>query len=566
MKAKKSLISLVALVGVAGASLAGCGQSSNNSAGSTAASNSPGGTVSSTPADSSLTIGVDNGSPTFQDNFNPFAPGNRIGTSYIYEPLFFVNNINGKVTPWLGTNYTWQNNKTLVVTVRSGVQWNDGKPFSAADVAFTFNYLKKYPALDSQGLWQVLSSVTASGNKVTFKFKNPNVPTFYSIASTVIVPKHIWSTITDPTKQMMPNPVGTGPYMVGNFTPEQYTLKKNPTYWQADKVNVQTLVFPVLGNNQTAALKLSSGQWDWATLFLPNVQKTFVSKDPQYNKYWFPAGGVVSLALNLTKAPFNDVQFRQVLAYGINKQEIAKQAEDGYVNVASQTGLILPGQSKWLDPSIPNKGVYSYNLQKAKQMLAQAGYKTNSSGQLLDKSGKPISFSIEVPNGWSDWIQTAQIIQSNLKQLGISVNVATPQYGAYSSSLSTGQFDGALMGFGGQASPFQAYNSLVNSQFALPVGQSTSQNQERFKDPSVDQVLANWQKSTNQATQQKDAYQVEQAVFNQVPVIALFYGATWSEFSTKKFTGWPSASDPYAPPAPYGQPPLMIFTHLQPRS
>lgn len=564
MRAMKSWVSLVALVGVAGTALAGCGQAANSNSNSNSSGTTSG--QSATASNASLTIGVDNGSPTFSDNFNPFAPGNRIGTSYIFEPLFFVNNIDGKVTPWLGTSYEWQGNKTLVVTVRNGVKWNDGQSFSAADVAFTFNYLKKYPALDSQGLWQILSDVTASGDKVTFNFKTANVPTFYSIVTTVIVPQHIWSSITDPTKQMMKNPVATGPYMEGNFTPYQYTLKKNPTYWQADKVQVKSIVFPVLGNNQTAALKLSSGQWDWATLFLPNVQKTFVSKDPNYNKYWFPAGGVVSLALNLTKAPFNDVQFRQALAYAIDKQQISKQAEDGYVNVASQAGLILPGQSQSLDPSLPNQGIYSYDLQKAKQVLSQAGYKTNSSGQLLDKSGKAISFSIEVPNGWSDWIQTAQVIQSNLKQLGIVVNVTTPQYGAYSQSLSDGQFDGALMGFGGQASPYQAYNSLLNSQFAVPVGQSTSQNQERWKDPAVDAVLANWQQSTNQSTQQNDAYQIEQKMYKDVPVIALFYGATWSEFSTKKFTGWPSASNPYAPPAPYGQPPLMIFTHLQPRS
>lgn len=560
MKTRKSLISLVAMVGVAGTALTGCGQATS--------SNSSGNTASGQPAATSnvsLTVGVDNGSPTFSDNFNPFAPNNRIGTSYIFEPLFFINNINGQVTPWLGTSYKWQGNKTLVVTIRKGVKWNDGTSFTAADVAFTFNYLKKYPALDSQGLWQVLSSVTANGNQVTFNFKTPNVPTFYSIASTVIIPQHIWSSITDPTKQMMENPVGTGPYMVGSFTPYQYTLKKNPTYWQADKVHVQSIVFPVLGNNQTAALKLSSGQWDWATLFLPNVQKTFVSKNPNYNKYWFPAGGVVSLALNLTKAPFNDVQFRQALAYAIDRQQIAQQAEDGYVNVASQTGLILPGQSQWLDSSIPHQGIYAYNVQKAKQMFSQAGYKTNGAGQLLDKSGKPISFSIEVPNGWSDWIQTAQIIQSNLKQLGITINVTTPQYGAYSQSLSDGQFEGALMGFGGQASPFQAYNSLLNGQFAVPVGQSTTQNQERWNNSTVNQVLANWQQSTNQSTQQSDAYQIEQTMYKEVPVIALFYGATWSEFSTKKFTGWPSASNPYAPPAPYGQPPLMIFTHLQPR-
>jgi peptide/nickel transport system substrate-binding protein len=562
MPSWKSIVAVVGVLGVTGATLAGCGNTTTTNAQN---SNAPGSTPASS-TNSSLTIGVDNGSPTFQDNFNPFAPSNRTGTNYIYEPLFFVNNMDGTVTPWLGTSYQWQGNTKLIVTVRNGVKWNDGKSFSAQDVAFTFNYLKKYPSLDSQGLWQVLSSVTANGDQVVFTFKRPNVPTFYQIASTLIVPEHVWSTITEPAKEMVTNPVGTGPYVVGTFTPYQYTLRKNTSYWQADKVKVDTLIFPVLGNNQTAALKLSSGQWDWATLFLPNVKQTYVDKDPNYNTYWFPAGGIISLALNLKKAPFDDVQFRKALAYAVDKNQIAQQAEDGYVSVASQTGLILPGQKQWLDSSLPNQGTYPYDLQKAKQILQQAGYKTNSQGKLLDKSGKPISFSIEVPNGWSDWIQTVQVIQSNLAQLGIDVTVSTPQYAAYSQSMSTGQFDGALLAYGGTASPFTSYNTLLNSQFAVPIGQSATANQERWSNPQVDSLLSNWQQATDQATQKKDASQIEQVMYNQLPVINLFYGATWSEFSTKKFTGWPSASNPYALPAPYGQPPLMILTHLQPRS
>ncbi len=557
---------MVVALGLAGTTLAGCGTvPMNNTAGNTHASGASNAaeTGAASVSNSSLTIGVDNGSPTFTDNFNPYAPSTRTGTNYIYEPLFFVNNINGKVTPWLATAYKWENNKKLVVTIRNGVKWNDGKPFSAKDVAFTFQYLKKNPSLDSQGLWQVLQSVTASGNKVTFTMKTPDVPVFYQIASTLIIPQHVWATISNPAKAVMKNPVGTGPYVVGSFTPYQYTLTKNPKYWQANKVQVDTLNFPVLGNNQTATLKLASGQWDWATLFLPDIQKTYVSRDPSTNKYWFPAGGIISLALNLTKQPFNDPQFRKALAYAIDKQQIANQAEDGYVDVASQAGLILPGQSQWLDASLPNKGIYPLNIQKAKQILKSAGYKTNSQGQLLDKSGKPITFSVEVPTGWSDWIQAAQIIQSSLKKIGITVNVSTPQYAAYSENLASGQFDGALLSFGGTASPYTSFQTLLNSSFATPVGQSTTANQERFKDKAVDQALQSWEQSTSTAQQKKSASEIENTMYNELPVIDLFYGATWSEFSTKNFTGWPSAKNPYALPSPYGQPPLMILTHLK---
>lgn len=515
---------------------------------------------------STLVVGVDNGSPTFTDNFNPYAPGNRTGTSYIYEPLFFVNNLNGKVTPWLATSYAWQGNKKLVVSIRKGVKWNDGKPFSAKDVAFTFNYLRKNPSLDAQGLWQVLSHVTAIGNKVEFTFKSSNVPTFYAIVSTLIVPEHIWASISNPATKIITDPIGTGPYVVGNFTPEQYTLKKNPIYWQANKVKVDNVEFPVLGNNQTAALKLSSGQWDWATLFIPNIKKTYVAQDPANNKYWFPGGGIASLALNLKKAPFNNIAFRQALAYAINKQQIAQQAEDGYVSVGSQAGLILPGQMQWLNHSLPNHGIYPYNLAKAKQILAKAGYKTNSQGKLLDKAGKPISFTIQVPTGWSDTIQTMQIIQSNLSKLGIDVQVTTPQYASYSQNMNTGQFDASLMFYGGTASPYTSYNTLLNSEYATPIGQNTTTNQERFTNSHIDQLLNNWRQATSLVAQRKDAHQIEAVMYNQIPVISLDQAATWSEYSTKKFVGWPSATNPYASPSPWGQSPLMILTHLVPRS
>ncbi|WP_181362880.1 ABC transporter substrate-binding protein [Sulfoacidibacillus thermotolerans] len=556
MKKIVKYAAMVLAMGISVTSLTACASNTNS------ATSTPSSRVNA----SQLVIGVDNGSPTFTDNFNPFGPGNRIGTSYIYEPLFFINTINGQVVPWLATAYKWEGNEKLVFTIRSGVKWNDGQPFSAKDVAFTFNYMKLHPSLDWQGLWQVLQSVTANGNKVTFIFKQPDVPAFYEISTSIIIPQHIWAAIVHPTKGMNMNPVGTGPYEVASFTPYQYTLKKNPYYWQASNVHVEKIVFPVLGNNQTAALKLSSGQWDWATLFLPNVQQTYVSKDPQYNQYWFPPGGIIALELNLGKAPFRDVHFREALAYAIDKQKIAQQAEDGYVSAASQVGLVLPGQQQWLNPALPNQGAYGYNVQMAKQILTQAGYHTNTQGDLLDPSGKPVSFSLEVPSGWTDWIQAAQIIQEDLKQLGIQVNVSTPQYGAYSQSQAMGQYDAALMAYGGTPTPFTSYDSLLDSKYTAPVGQNANANQERWHDAKTDQLLNNWRQATSQQTQLQDAYQIESIMYKQLPVIDLFYGATWSEFSSKKFIGWPSASNPYAPPAPYGQAPLMIMTHLQPRS
>jgi len=102
--------------------------------------------------------------------FNPFVPASLpYSFGVTYESLYFVNALqSAKATPWLASSYAWSNgNKTLTFTVRPGVTWSDGQPFSAADVLYTFNLLKKNPALDLNAVWSVLSSVSSTGNQVT---------------------------------------------------------------------------------------------------------------------------------------------------------------------------------------------------------------------------------------------------------------------------------------------------------------------------------------------------------------------------------------------------------------
>ena len=96
------------------------------------------------------------------NSLNPLTPGGQhIGVvNYIYEPLFYVSDLNGHVTDLLGTSYAWKNNNLVLdVAVRQGVTWQDGTPLTASDVAFSFNLLKKYPALDQYGLWSKVSGL-----------------------------------------------------------------------------------------------------------------------------------------------------------------------------------------------------------------------------------------------------------------------------------------------------------------------------------------------------------------------------------------------------------------------
>src|SRR5262252_9105018 len=157
---------------------------------------------------------------TWTCGFNPFnASVEFLSFGTVYEPLVFSDPLkSGAPTNWLASSYAWSNNnKQLTFTIRSGVKWTDGKPFSAADVLFTFKMIKAHPALDLQGVWSVLKSVSQNGNKVSFAFKTSAVPYFYNIADkTPIVSQHVWSSIKDPVTYKDSSPVGTGAFTMGS--------------------------------------------------------------------------------------------------------------------------------------------------------------------------------------------------------------------------------------------------------------------------------------------------------------------------------------------------------------
>ena len=557
--ARSALFSTATALILAGG-LSACAGTANGTTSAGSGGSGSGGTT--------LVVGTDNGSPTMADNFNPFSANKRSGTAYMYEPLEYVNSINGQQTPFLATGHTLKGSTAVDFTIRTGVKWSDGQAFTSKDVLFSFDLLKKYPALDTTGVWSEIKSVTASGNSVTFIFKAPNVPFASTIAGIPIVPEHIWSKISDPTTYTNTSPVVTGPYVVGTFNPNQYTLLKNTKYWQAGNVAATRIVFPALTGNTQSQLELSQGGYDWATLFIPSVKTTWVAKDAQHNKYWFPPGGTISLFLNLTKKPYSDPAFRQALSYALDRTQIATKAEDGYVQPASQSGMLLPNLKSWLDPALPDSGLVTQNMTKATQMFAQAGY-TKKGGTLVSAAGKAVTMTLQTPNGFTDWLQAAQVIQQQLKAVGITVNVQTPQYAAYNQALANGSFDASIASFGGTGSPYLDFFDAFDSAQSAPVGKPAASNYSRFSDPKLNGLLTKLQGETQIAQQHSTVNQLEQIMYKQVPVLALFYGATWGEYTTKNFTGWPDASNPYAPPAPYGAataatgPPLMIITHLK---
>ncbi|MFT8357156.1 MAG: ABC transporter substrate-binding protein [Bifidobacterium aquikefiri] len=521
--------------------------------GSTDAQSGAGGSSST-----EILFGGDNGSPTFTKNFNPFSSSKRTGINFIYEPLMVVNSIDGTEKPFLATSHKIVNPKTVEYTIRSGVKWSDGQAFSADDVVYTFNLLKTNSALDTLGVWQHIASISASGDTVTFNLKDNDVPAVKIIDQQLIVPQHIWKSVKDPVKDTNATPVGTGPYKLGTYTPNQYTLTKNASYWQAGKVAATSIVFPA----SNKALDMVNKGYDWGYMYMNDVQKTWVGADKQHNHYWFPPGGTVSLFPNLTKTPYNNVNFRLGLSNAIDRAAIAKDAEEGYVDASTQTGLLLPNQKSWVNSSIPNSGVVKQSKTTALKYFAKAGY-TEKGGKLVDSTGKQLTLTVTVPSGYSDWLRGIETLQTQLSAIGISVKLNQPQPAAYTQALNNGDYDLIVASFGGTGDVYTDYSNLLNGEFYQPVGTAASANFERYKNSTTDSLLAQL-KATSSTTEQKEIVnQLQEVVYNQVPVVGMFYGGLWGLYSTKKFTGWPTEKNPYASPSTWTSQVLMVVTNLK---
>jgi peptide/nickel transport system substrate-binding protein len=511
----------------------------------------------------SLTVLSVSGIPE-RHNFNPFLPASsNAGTQgMIYETLLYFNQLQGgKVTPWLAASYHFSEDaKSVTFTLRSDVKWSDGNDFTSADVVFTLNLLKRFPALDTAGLWKVITSVNAPDRQtVIVTFNQPSTPILWSLAGqTYIVPEHIWKHDADPTSAASPGPVGTGPFVLKAFpTNVTYVLARNPLYWQPGKPSIDQITYEV-PTGGCADCPIVTPNFDWTGVFSTDIDQVFAQQDPAHNHYWFPSTSVDMLYLNLAKAPFNQVAVRQAISAAIDRQALSTQAEDGYDPVASPTALVLPANQRFLDPKYQHTAFGAADPARADAMLEAAGFKKGSDGVYADASGQKLAFTLDVVDGWSDWMDASKIIVHDLNAAGMRVTLNPLSYQDYFSALTSGTFDAAIAWTASGPTPYYLYNALLASSNVPPAGLTPAMggawNWEHWIDPKTDQLLAQYAATLNPTLQQQALSGLEQIMVEQLPAIPLFDQPNWFEYSTARFTGWPTANNPYALPSPWSAP------------
>ncbi len=399
--------------------------------------------------------------------------------------------------------------------LRSGVKWSDGQPFTADDVAFTFNdvVLKKELAANGAGNFAALKSVTVvDPTTVRFDLLRPfaALPSYLAY-NAGLLPKHVLS--ADPLKTVSFNkgiPVGTGPFKVEKYSAGQnVTLTRNDNYY-GPKPYLDKVVFSVVPDPNTQIAQALSG--DVGLMLLDD--KAAVDRVKSASNLVLAPRSLVQyywLALNQTDDRFTDVRVRQAFVQAIDRQAIINAVERGYGSIANSA--ISPALRAYYDASLASR--YPYDTAKAKSLLAAAGWTPGPDGVLV-KDGKPFKFTMDV--GQKGPLEPVNaLIQQDLKKVGVVADLNTMEWNSYIQKVVVRRDYTASVNwwiYPSDPDVFPYYHSSAAGKgFNIP----------GFKDPKLDDILTRGQ-ATSDLDKRKTVYtELQTYLADNLPYLFLWY-------------------------------------------
>lgn len=408
-----------------------------------------------------------------------------------YEGLVETNGLTGEIEPGLAESWQISNEgKRIVFTLREGLQWSDGYPLTADDVVFSYNDVYLNDAIPTSarfvlliGESRALPSVRKLGDRqVEFTIPEPFAP-FLRSTGLPILPAHVLKKTID-TKDSQGNPIflstwGTdtpveqivvnGAYQLERYnTTQRVIFKGNPYYWRKDEQGdrlpyIKQIIWQIVESTDTNFLQFRSGSLD-----LVDVSPDYFSllkKEEDRGKFTIygrePTLSSVFITFNLNKASrdgkplvdpvksrwFNEVKFRQAIAYALDRQTMVNNiyrglGEPQYSNIPVQSPYYLS----------PEQGlkIYEFNQEKAKSLLQEAGFQYNSQGQLEDDRGNPVRFTLLTNAGNKIREALGVQIKQDLSKIGIQVDFQPIAFSTLVDKLgNTLDWDAHIIGFGG---------------------------------------------------------------------------------------------------------------------
>jgi peptide/nickel transport system substrate-binding protein len=553
MRVKSSLAAVLAS-GLVLAGMAACGHANDNRGNGQAT------TV--------LNIGMPDGA-TLPANNNPYLDASfarHLGYSWlIWEPLAMQNETapSSDPKPWLATKWEWSTDfSSVTLTVRDNVKWSDGSTMTADDVAYSFQIMKDNKGVNYYAL--PITDVSTSGNQVTVKFDGSQYVNRTKILSTQVINKKQWSAMADPSKDTVDHPIGTGPYTIKSVTPSTVTLDVRSDYWQSAP-KVKEIRCTTYSGNDTQLSALTSGATDWSYEFLANAKTTFVAKDSNHFKLWFPpALSADGLWINTTRKPFDNAHLRRAMSMVINRDDIFNQGEAGYFKpkIDNITGIPTPAGDSFIGAAYKGQSSQA-DVTAAKKELTDNGF-TYDGSTLKDTTGKPVTLTLTDPADWNDYQTDLTIIKDNLASIGITATVDKANQDAWFDAIGKGNFDAAMHWTNGGATPYDMYQNVMDGALLQPIGTTASGNYGRFNSPDATAALKAYTNATNDADRQAAMVKIEDIMVAQMPMIPTSAGNLGAEYVTSHWTGWPDASNPYAANQPTRWGMLDVVMHLTP--
>lgn len=398
------------------------------------------------------------------------------------SPLRFDKDWNPE--PYLAESWSFQDDgKSLLLKIRAGATFHDGKPITSEDVAFSIMTIKANHPF--QAMFAPVEKVdTPTPQIAIIRLSKPHPAILLAMAPPFapIIPKHVFGDGADVKTHPRNNlPVGSGPYKVVSFNPrEAIVLERHPGFFLKDRPQFERVIFRMIPDNAAQALALEKGEVDLlpGSVTLSQFAQLSKAKDVVLSRKGGEAIGPLGwLAFNLKRKPFDDVRVRQAIAHAIDKDFIVKSLHRGNTKVA--TGPIAPGSPFYTD----KVERYPLDLKKAASLLDAAGLKPDGSGK---RFGMTIDF---LPNTPDNSQTIAEYLRPQLKKIGIEVTVRTsPDFPTWARRVSTHDFDATMDGAFNYGDPvIGVHRTYLSSNIRPGVIWSNTQN---YVNPKVDELLA----------------------------------------------------------------------------
>ncbi len=538
-------------------------------------------------------------------SFNPLLsnPDWPVSTmNFVYETLLMYDSITGKMVPLLAESYA-THAESVEVTLNPAARWNDGKPVTAWDVAYTFELGKRYKSLNIAPIWQYLKAVRALNEagkevpvelnategyprRVVFELnaekKNPLV-VLDALQAQRIIPRHViepmlaahGGNLDDFDKlKFDKDAVSSGPYKLFSYSSEKIAVVRDDNYWGNQALHggkrptVKFVVHPIYKSNDHFSIALQQGRLDASSTFVPRIWlkakkgvQSWLSKEP-----FFLSSAMPMLIVNHKRAPLTNVHMRRAMAFAINYKDIRELAVSGY-SEPLKPGLILPfglEQKYFSDADTQKYGTW-FDPERAKAELKAGGYtpRFGADGELLetlDESGRKVpTVFVKSPTGWSDWESIVRISVKSMRAVGIDARERFVDASLFWNALFEGDFD-LIMNTPSSApspsKPWSRFEILMTTQDFAPLGDKMYKNMGRFNDPKapgyiprIDELLTRIPSMTDEG-ELLAAYHELNVIFMQLqPDLPLVYRPdAFYEFSAKHWSNMPSAANPYLPP------------------